>query len=70
MAVSGDEMALAFDEELAGVDSLRGLLASSLSVTANGEPVPVDGYAHGSFGRIGRRLQLFLSGVITRVRRS
>ena len=66
VAVSGDEMALAFDEELAGVDSLHGLLASALSVTADGEPVPVDGYAYGGFGRIGRRLQLFLSSVITR----
>ena len=66
VAVSGDEMALAFDEELAGVDSLHGLLASALSVTAEGEPVPVDGYAYGGFGRIGRRLQLFLSSVITR----
>ena len=66
VAVSGDEMALAFDEELAGVDSLHDLLASALSVTADGEPVPVDGYAYGGFGRIGRRLQLFLSSVITR----
>ena len=66
VAVSGDEMALAFDEELAGVDSLHDLLASALSVTADGEPVPVDGYAYGDFGRIGRRLQLFLSSVITR----
>ena len=66
VAVSGAEMALAFDEELAGVDSLHGLLASALSVTADGEPVPVDGYAYGGFGRIGRRLQLFLSSVITR----
>ena len=66
VAVSGDEMALAFDEELAGVDSLHGLLASALSVTADGEPVPVDGYAYGGSGRIGRRLQLFLSSVITR----
>ncbi len=65
VAVSGDEMALAFDEELAEVDSLLDLLASALSVTADGEPVSVDGYA-GAFGRIGRRLQLVLSSVITR----
>ena len=66
VAVSGDEMTLAFDEELAGVDSLLDLLASALSVTADGGPVPVGGYAYGGFERIGRRLQLFLSGVITR----
>ena len=66
VAVSGDELALTFDEELAGVDSLLGLLASALSVTADGEPVSVDGYAYGAFGRIGRRLLLFLSGVVTR----
>ena len=66
VAVSGDEMALAFDEELAGVDSLPGLLASALSVTADGEPVAVDEYAPGGFGRIGRRLQLSLSAVVTR----
>ena len=36
MTVSGNEMALAFDEELAGVDSLRGLLAFNSAV----EPVP------------------------------
>ena len=66
VAASGDELALAFDEELAEVDSLLDLLASALFVTADGEPVSVDGYATGGFGRIGRRLQLFLSSVIAR----
>ena len=61
VAVSGEEMALAFDEELAGVDSLLDLLTSALSVTVDGEPVPVDGYAYGGFGRIGRRLTTWLS---------
>ena len=66
VTAGGDEMTLAFDEDLAGVDSLLGLLASALAVTADGQPVRVDGYAHGAFGRIGRRLQLYLSGVVTR----
>ena len=66
VAAAGDEMTLAFDEELAGVDSLLGLLASALAVTADGQPVAVDGYAQGAFGRVGRRLHLYLSGVVTR----
>ena len=66
VTAGGDEVTLAFDEDLAGVDSLLGLLASALAVTADGQPVSVDGYAYGAFGRIGRRLQLYLSGVVTR----
>ena len=66
VTAAGDEVTLAFDEDLAGVDSLLGLLASALTVTADGQPVSVDGYAYGAFGRIGRRLQLYLSGVVTR----
>ncbi len=66
VAASGDELTLAFDEELAEVEFLLDLLASTLSVTADGRPISVDGYAAGAFGRIGRRLQLVLSGVITR----
>ena len=66
VTAGGDEVILAFDEDLAGVDSLLGLLASALAVTADGQPVSVDGYAYGAFGRIGRRLQLYLSGVVTR----
>ena len=64
--VSGDELTLAFDEELAGVDSLLELLASALSVTADGTPVPVGDALGGGFGDIGRRLQLLLSSAITR----
>ena len=66
MTAGGDQVTLAFDEDLAGVDSLPGLLASTLAITADGEPVSVDGYACGAFGRIGRRLQLYLSEVVTR----
>jgi len=65
VAVSGDELALAFDEELAGVDSLLALLDSALSVSADGEPVPV-GDAHGGLERIGRRLRVFLARAVTR----
>ena len=66
VTAGGDQVTLAFDEDLAGVDSLRGLLASALAIAADGQPVSVDGYAYGAFERIGRRLQLYLSGVVTR----
>ena len=66
VTAGGDHVTLAFDEDLAGVDFLLGLLASALAITADGQPVSVDGYAYGAFGRIGRRLQLYLSSVVTR----
>ena len=66
VTAAGNEVTLAFDEDLAGVDSLLGLLASALAVTADGQPIPVEGYAQGAFGRIGRRLQVYLSEVVTR----
>ena len=66
VTAGGDQVTLAFDEDLAGVDSLLGLLASALAIAAGGQPVSVDGYTYGAFGRIGPGLQLYLSGVVTR----